>query len=278
MTIASAPRAWPNTAKDASARARLPSRARHARIVEMLRATGSVSVSQVAVDLGVSDMTVRRDLLELENEGKLTRVHGGALAAPTLRAAEAIDEPSFDSRMAERSEAKMRIAADAASRIAGYRSLAIDVGTTTYLMAKAMRPSPNMKVFTSSLRVANELAAARFEVYLAGGRVRGDELAVGGPAAIAQFGSLWFDAAVIGASGLTAEGLFDYSIEDSELKRIYIERSSVKIVVCDSSKAGRQSLVKICALDEISILITDAPLPAELTSALAAAGVKLAIV
>ena len=107
------------------ARARLPSRARHARIVEMLRATGSVSVTQAAADLGVSDMTLRRDLLELESEGKLTRVHGGAVAAPALRAPDAIDEPSFDSRMAERSEAKMRIASR--GRIVGRRlSLACD--------------------------------------------------------------------------------------------------------------------------------------------------------
>src|SRR5436305_2490803 len=161
--------------------------------------------------------------------------------------------------------------------IANYRSLAIDVGTTTYLMAKAMRPSGN-KVFTSSLRVATELAAARFEVFLAGGRVRGDELSVGGPSAISQFGALWFDASVIGASGLTVDGLFDYSIEDTQLKRIYIERSTIKIVLCDSSKVRRQSLVKICALDEISVLITDAALPGELTAALAAANVSLVVV
>jgi DeoR family glycerol-3-phosphate regulon repressor len=145
------------------------------------------------------------------------------------------------------------------------------------MMAQAMRPSANMKVFTTSLRVATELAASRCEVYLAGGRLRADELALGGPAAIAQFGSLWFDAAVIGASGLTAEGLFDYSIEDTELKRIYIERSSVKIALCDSSKALRPSLVKVCALHEISILITDAPPPESLAAVLAAAKVKLIV-
>ena len=66
---------------------------------------------------------------------------------------------------------------------------------------------------------------------------------------------------MIGASGLTAEGLFDYSIEDTELKRIYIERSTLKIAVCDSSKMLRPSLVKVCALAEISILVTDIALP-----------------
>ena len=246
------------------------------RIVEILRATGAVSVTQAAADLGVSDMTLRRDLLELESEGKLTRVHGGAVAAAPQRAAD-IEEPSFDSRMLQQHDAKQRIAALAAALVANYRSLAIDVGTTTYLLAKAMRPGAGTKVFTSSLRVAVELAASRCEVFLTGGRVRGGELALGGPAAIAQFASLWFDAAVIGASGLTADGLFDYSIEDTQLKRIYIERSSVKIAVCDAAKLMVPSLVRVCALDEISILITDAAPPEGLAAALQQAKVKVVI-
>lgn len=278
MTVTSVPRVRPHAGKDQGPRPRLPSHARHARIVEMLRASGAVSVTQAAADLGVSDMTLRRDLIELESEGVLTRVHGGAIAAATLRAPVGPEEPSFDSRMLQEHEAKLRIATEAASLVAGCRALAIDVGTTTFMMAQAMRPSANMKVFTSSLRVAVELAPARCEVYLAGGRLRGGELAVGGPAALAQFGALWFDAAVIGASGLTPEGLFDYSIEDTELKRIYIERSTLKIAVCDSSKALRPSLVRVCALDEISILVTDAAPPEPLAQALASANVKVVVV
>ena len=257
-------------------RLRLPSRARRARIVEILRETGAVSVTQAAADLGVSDMTLRRDLLELEIAGKLTRVHGGAVAAS--RAAPDVEEPSFDSRMLQQLEAKQRIAAAAAALVANYRSLAIDVGTTTYLMAQAMRPGAGTKVFTSSLRVAVELAASRCEVFLSGGRVRGGELALGGPAAIAQFSPLWFDAAVIGASGLTADGLFDYSIEDTELKRIYIERSAVKIAVCDASKLMGPSLVRVCSLDEISILVTDAAPPESLSAKLLHAKVKVVVV
>jgi DeoR family glycerol-3-phosphate regulon repressor len=277
MTIISDARAQAHLLKGDDSRARLPSHARHARIVEMLRASGSVSVTQAAADLGVSDMTLRRDLLELEGEGKLTRVHGGAIAAATLRANVDPQEPSFDSRMQQQHEAKLRIANAGAALVTSCRALAIDVGTTTFMLAQAMRPSNNMKVFTSSLRVAVELAASPCEVYLAGGRVRGGELAMGGPAAVAQFASLWFDAAVIGASGLTTEGLFDYSIEDTELKRIYIERSTLKIAVCDASKTRRPSLVKVCALNEISILVTDAPPPESLAAALAQADVKVII-
>ena len=277
MTVTPAPRARAAIGKDQGPRPRLPSHARHSKIVEMLRANGAVSVTQAAADLGVSDMTLRRDLIELEGEGVLTRVHGGAVATAASRASAGSEEPSFDSRMLQQHEAKLRIAKEAASLVAGCRALAIDVGTTTFMMAQAMRPNANMKVFTSSLRVATELAAARSETYLAGGRVRGGELAIGGPAALAQFGALWFDAAVIGASGLTAEGLFDYSIEDTELKRIYIERSTLKIAVCDSSKMLRQSLVKVCALDEISILVTDVAPPEPLARALADANVRVVI-
>ena len=265
------------TEKLPDSRPRLSSHVRHARIVEMLRATGAVSVTQVASDLGVSDMTLRRDLLELENAGKLTRVHGGAVASAGFRASAQAEEPSFDSRMLQQHEGKSRIANAAAALVANYRSLAIDVGTTTFMMARAMRPSASTKVFTSSLRVAVELADSRCEVFLTGGRVRAGELALGGPAAIAQFSALWFDAAVIGASGLTEDGLYDYSIEDTELKRIYIERATVKIAVCDSSKALRPSLVRVCALDEISILVTDSAPPAGLAAELARAKVKVII-
>jgi DeoR/GlpR family transcriptional regulator of sugar metabolism len=277
MTIAANSRTRRPVGGNGEARQRLPSRARHARIVEILRETGAVSVTQAAADLGVSDMTLRRDLLELENAGKLTRGHGGAVAAAASRATPDVEEPSFDSRMLQQLEAKQRIAAAAASLVANYRSLAIDVGTTTYLMAQAMRPGAGTKVFTSSLRVAVELAASRCEVFLSGGRVRGGELALGGPAAIAQFSALWFDAAVIGASGLTADGLFDYSIEDTELKRIYIERSTVKIAVCDASKLAGPSLVRVCSLDEISILVTDAAPPDPLAEKLQQAKVKVVI-
>jgi DeoR family glycerol-3-phosphate regulon repressor len=270
-----------STAREADSarepRARTPSHARHARIVEILRETGAVSVARAAADLGVSDMTLRRDLVELEGEGKLTRVHGGAVAAATLRTPIEDEEPSFDSRLLQQREAKTRIAQAAAQLVVKYRSLAIDVGTTTFMLAQAMRPSANMKVFTSSLRVATALADSRCEVYLAGGRVRAGELALGGPSAIAQFGALWFDAAVIGASGLMTDGFYDYSIEDTELKRIYIERSTVKIAVCDASKAQRPSLVKVCALHEISIIITDAPPPDGLSEALAEAKVRVIV-
>jgi len=251
---------------------------RHARILEHLAAGGSVTVSALTAELGVSDMTIRRDLLELEREGRLRRVHGGALGND-VQPPVAMDseEPSFDSRLQQRRPVKEAIAAAAAEAVQRYRAIAIDVGTTTYLMAPHLRGMQHAKIFTNSIRVATALDDAAAEVYLAGGRIRRDELSTFGPAAVAQFEALWFDVAVIGVSGITTDGLFDYSFEDADLKRVYLRRAGLKIALCDSAKFQRMSLVNVGALTDINLLITDARPPAPLAAALAAARVEIRI-
>ncbi len=259
-------------------RQRMLSHVRHARILDQLALSGSISVTTIAAELGVSDMTIRRDLLELEREGRLVRVHGGAVLAETP-ASVAMDseEPRFDARLRRGSEAKTAIAAYAAGLVAGYRTAAIDVGTTTYLMAGHLRDVGHLKVFTNSLRVSALLDGGAPEVYVAGGRVRAEEMSVWGPTAIAQFEKLWFDVAVLGTSGVTAEGFFDYSFEDTDMKRVYLRRSGLRILLCDSAKFQRMSLVQVGALADINILITDAEPPPRIAAALAAARVDLRI-
>ncbi|RUU11897.1 DeoR/GlpR transcriptional regulator [Mesorhizobium sp. M7A.T.Ca.TU.009.01.3.2] len=259
-------------------RQRLLAHDRQARILAFLRRTGSLTVAAAAAELAVSDMTIRRDLVELEREGRLVRIHGGAIEAenPPLVAMDS-EEPSFDSRLRQRRDPKAAIAAAAAALVSGYRTIALDVGTTTYLMAEHLKDLPHAKVFTNSLRIAAALNGGVPEVYVAGGRVRADEMSTGGPAAIAQFEALWFDVAVIGVSGITADGLFDYSFDDTDMKRAYLRRSGTKIVLCDSAKFLRMSLVRIAPLSDVDILITDAEPPAKIAAALAAAKVDLRI-
>ncbi|SCW69792.1 DeoR/GlpR family DNA-binding transcription regulator [Ancylobacter rudongensis] len=259
-------------------RQRLLSHVRHARILDHLAAAGSVGVAVLAAELGVSDMTIRRDLLELERDGRLLRVHGGAVLAETP-ASVAMDseEPRFDARLRRGSEAKSAIAACAAGIVAGYRTCAIDVGTTTYLMAGHLREAGHLKVFTNSLRVSTHLDGGAPEVYVAGGRVRPEEMSVWGPTAVAQFEKLWFDVAVLGTSGITSEGFFDYSFEDTDMKRVYLRRSGFKILLCDSAKFQRMSLVQVGTLADINLLITDAEPPSRIAAALAAARVELRI-
>lgn len=251
-------------------------RRRH--ILEMLADRGNVQVASVALDLEVSEMTVRRDLIELERSGKLMRVHGGAVPG-RIDKPQNIDryEPSFEARLQRQHPAKERMAFAAVQFAAGYRTLALDVGTTTFLMAAQLRERSGAKIFTNSVRIALELGESATEVYLSGGRMRKDEMSLGGATAISNFSSLWFDIAFVGVSGLTTSGIYDYSLEDAEIKRVYLRRSSVKVVLCDASKFERMSLVQVASLADFNVLITDAPPPDVIAAALVDAGVQLVI-
>ncbi len=254
-------------------------RQRHIHILSQLAAAGTVQVGPLARDLGVSEMTIRRDLVDLEQEGRLTRIHGGALDTGTNRRTVIDrDEPLFEARLQRQHGAKQRIAAAAARLAAGCKTIALDVGSTTLLLARQLHGENQAKIFTNSLRIAADLAAHAAEVYLPGGRMRRDEMSIGGRTAVEQFQDLWFDIAFVGVSGITTGGIFDYSFEDVDMKRVYLRRSSIKAVLCDASKFDRMSLVHIAPLSGFDILITESPPPPHIAKALAEAGVRVDIV
>ncbi|MEH7846109.1 DeoR/GlpR family DNA-binding transcription regulator [Rhizobium laguerreae] len=255
---------------------------RHARILQTLALKGAVSVSDVASQLAVSEMTVRRDLIELEKDGRLVRTHGGAVRSgkafePIANEAVDREEPTFESRLTRNAAAKRTIAMAAAGVAAGARTLALDVGTTTYLLSGLLLNQPHTKIFTNGVRNAMQLGTGFGEVYLPGGRMRGEEMAISSQSAVSQFEELWFDIAFVGVSGITAQGIYDYSFEDTDMKRVYLRRATQKVVLCDSTKFKRISLVHIAPLQQFDMLITDAMPPADLADALAAAGVDVRI-
>lgn len=258
---------------------RLPARMRHNHLVEVARKRGFVQVSEIAAELGVSEMTIRRDLIELEREGSLVRTHGGAVLDGDA-AGEAVldrDEPSFAARLRENASEKRKIASAAAELVERRMSVALDVGSTAFLLAESLRAVSNVKYFTSSLRTAQLLGEAEREVYVPSGQIRGEELSICGKSACDEFEKLWFDVVFIGVSGITPDGLFDYSLEDSDLKQVYLRRAHKKVLLCDSAKFNHRSLVRIAALEDIDILITDAPPPANIAAALGAAKVEIRI-
>lgn len=257
---------------------RLPLELRQAHLLEQLRKTGFVSVAEAAEGLAVSEMTIRRDLIDLESEGRLVRTHGGAIAPESNPARNAdVEEPAFEQRLRQNSPAKDAIATVAASLVNPRQTVALDVGSSTFVLASRLLAFPTIKVFTNSLRIATLLGRERRDVYLPGGEVRGNEMSMCGPTAIAQFEQLWFDIAFIGASGLTEAGFFDYSLEDSELKRVYLRRSSRKVLLCDAAKFNHLSLVQVAPLEAIDMLITNAAPSGALAEALAAADVEIRI-
>lgn len=250
--------------------------ARREAILSELGGRGRVQLAYMAEKLGVSAMTLRRDLDQLEDEGLLERIRGGAIPRRGPVIVDTV-EPEFQRRMDRAHSAKQAIAELAASLLVDAQTLALDVGTTTLALARRLTDTRQTKVFTNNLRIAQVVADAGIELYLAGGLVRPIEQAVGGPSAIEQFEALWFDIAVIGVSGITAEGFFDYSFEDSAMKRVYFTRSTRRIVLADSAKFNRKSLVSIGSLDCATDLVTETEPPEEIANALARAGVKVHI-
>ncbi|MDR6902984.1 DeoR/GlpR family DNA-binding transcription regulator [Rhizobium miluonense] len=266
-------------------RTKVLARTRRAFILDAVAETGAVSVTEIAAQLGVSEMTVRRDLTELEKEGRLARTHGGAVSTdltaivePGLSATTSrLNEPTFQARLAKNALPKRLIAEAAAQVASGLRTIALDVGTTTFLLARLLAGQQHVKFFTNSVRNATQLGEGLAEVYLPGGRMRNDELSISNATAISQFEALWFDIAFVGVSGLTSDGIYDYSFDDTEMKRVYLRRSTKKVVLCDASKFDCMSLVHIAPLSQFDMLITNASPPPELAKALEAAKVEVMV-
>jgi DeoR/GlpR family transcriptional regulator of sugar metabolism len=258
--------------------ARVPAGARRARLADILGRDGFLSVADCATLLGVSGMTIRRDLAALESRGLLTRTHGGAIG-PEIRRREIFDaeEPVFERRKRKNAAAKGRIAAAAAALVGAGETLALDVGTSVLALAGKLAGRAGLRIFTNSLPTALTLTRGGGQVYLLGGQLRAPEMALIGPVARAQAGACYFDRVFLGVAGVTEAGFFDYSLEDTEVKQAFIERARQVVVLCDSSKFDHRALARIGDLGRCQLLITEAPPPAHLAAALAAAGVELSI-
>jgi len=263
----------------------LPAAVRQQRIVELVRRDGFASVARLAEQFGVSQVSARRDVEALSRQGLIQRSHGAAVAvAPAGTAgglrvlADAEErEQQYETRRRRQNAAKQAIARSGAALLTPEDNVALDVGSTVLTLARELVKHPGLHVFTNHLRVATLLAGTRCVVLMPGGIVRAQELSVCGQQAVDDVARRWFTKVFIGVAGLTEDGGFDSSPEDTQVKRAYIEHAEQTILLCDSSKFGKRSLARACALEDIDILITDARPPAALAAALAAAGVELRI-
>ncbi|MDI5962198.1 DeoR/GlpR family DNA-binding transcription regulator [Streptantibioticus silvisoli] len=238
-------------------------------ITDALRGSGHRSVAELAALTGASEMTIRRDLELLAEQGVLERYRGGARSL-LLRG----EEPPFGLRSQEGQQAKRRIAAEVAGLIADGESVVLDSGTTCLEVARAL-VDRRITVMPLSLHAANALAAAPLMTLLVpGGQPRPGELALTGPLTEASLASLRFDTAVMGCCGLTAEdGLTAYDLADAAVKRAAIAVSRRVIAVADAAKFSRAALAHVAPATALHAVVTEASAPAEQTAALTAAGV-----
>jgi DeoR family fructose operon transcriptional repressor len=229
---------------------------RRARIVSEVRARPSTSTEDLALLFDVSTETVRRDLSELETQGLVRRVYGGAV--PATKSA-AIEEP-YSERTVSRIDQKRAMARRAINLLHRGDTVMFDVGTSVLEIARAVPGDWSGLVLTNSVPVAVELSGRRdVNVLLAGGAMRGGDLATSGYYAQTLFGDYFADVAFIGSGGLSVEGgLNDYPHDgEAEVKRIMIKNSRAAYALVDSSKFDVTAAHRTCRLADLTGIIAD---------------------
>lgn len=265
-------------AEEAASAERVIGRVRKTRIAALVQRNGFMSPADLAHLFDVSEMTIRRDLAELAMRGEIQRIHGGAIAERIEPVADGTARRPFGDEPARYRDRKQRIARAALAQVRPAQTVALDAGTTTLELALALGAAEvPVRLFTNNLRVAGLPASGGMEIYLLGGRLRENERSLGGPVAVEQARRLWFDTAFLGVSSVARAGFFDSSIEEAELKRLFVERSTRRIFLVDSSKFETMALVQVAALNQCDLLVTDAGPPPGLAEALAVAGVQVVV-
>lgn len=234
---------------------------RRAHIMEIVNARGRVLVTELADQLRVTQPTIRKDISTLDQQGKLRRTHGGALAAKLSH------EIQIGSRRSANAEGKRRIAQACLSLITENASIFIDSGTTGLAIAEALveatdagpRFGASLNVLTNSVPVARALAnVGTIHHALLGGQYRPIADSLVGPLALQAAKQFTVNLAFIGVTGISGDQFNVADLAEAELKRAMIERAHRVVVPMDSTKTGLTDFVTLCDLSDVSALVTDA--------------------
>lgn len=250
---------------------------RRERMAASIARRGFARVVDLARELGVSEVTVRTDLAALEGDGRIARVHGGAMPKGLV----AERESSLEQSRARLTRAKEAIAAAAAAQVRSGESVLLDVGSTTLAVAHALVARADLSelvVVTNGLAIALALEPAipRFTVVVTGGTVRSLQHSLVNPLATTLLDDVRADLAVLGATGVHVEhGVTNVNLPEAEVKRRMVASAARRLLVADSSKIGQAHLGRVAHLDEIDELITDTGLDEGDATALAEAGLRV---
>ena len=243
-------------------------------LLSLVQARGSVSVEQLAEHLQVTLQTVRRDVQKLADEGLLARFHGGVRVPSSTT-----ENIAHQQRESLNAEGKSRIARAIAAAVPNGCSLILNIGTTTEAVAHALAEHSGLRVITNNLNVARILSAnPRSEVIVTGGVVRGRDQGVVGEAAVDFIRQFKVDLAVMGISGIEADGtLRDYDYREVKVAQTILSHAREVWMAADASKFNRPAMVEVGQLSQVDRLYTDAAPPEPFPQLLADAGVQLHI-
>ena len=247
---------------------------RQAKLIELVRKREEASVEDLARLLEASRETVRRDLTQLSDQGKIQKVHGGA----TLP--RALGEGHFQQRMSENVDAKMKIAKLAAEIFKPGETLLLDTGSTTLFLAEELAKSAGLTIVTNSTEIARTISKGNSgnRVFLLGGEFSAANNQTLGAMATTQLRAFRAHHAVLTVGAMDARtGAMDFNFDEAQVARVMIEQSNEVTVLADASKFEALASFEVCPLSSIHRIVSDGPVPNDIREELVAAGKQAVI-
>ena len=245
---------------------------RRSRLRDLVQARGFAALGELAESLEVSESTIRRDLEQLEQLGDARRTHGGVFwtgESATMRI--------FETRRDDRWSSKRGIGETAAELVEDHDTILLDGGSTTYELARQLVGRP-LQVVTNSLPVAHLLSSSdSIDLVMIGGCVRGRTAVAIGPLADTMLKSISVGKAFLSVAGVTERGYFNSDMMLVESEKAMLAAADQAIVVADSSKFGKVSLSRLCGLDDVDTVVSDAALESDWNEQLSDCGVDVVL-
>jgi DeoR family transcriptional regulator, glycerol-3-phosphate regulon repressor len=241
-------------------------------LLSLVQLQRGISVAQLADYLQVSLQTVRRDVQRLSEEGRLARFHGGVRVLTST-----MENIAYQQRETMNILGKKRIAREVAHSVPNDCSLILNIGTTTEAIAHALMRHIGLRVITNSLNIASILSHnPKCEVIVVGGVVRCSDKGIVGEEAIDFIQQFKVDLAIIGISGIDANGILrDYDYREVKVAQTIMRHAQEVWLAADASKFDRSAMVEVGHISQINRLFTDAPLSESFSALLAKANVRL---
>ncbi len=246
---------------------------RQEQVLAYLERYGSITLQEMTDSFDCSEATARRDLDDLEKAGQVIRTMGGGAK---YAGGGLIREVPFREKQHALFREKEAIAALAASLIEEGDVVGLTGGTTTFLIAKALKKRRNITVVTNAVNIAMELAdCEELQIVLTGGVLRNRSFELCGPLAEQTVKALNIHKMFMGVDGVTEQGVSTYSELEANIANLLMQRSKLTIAVFDHSKVGKASLFHVAALSELHACITDKRPAATSADGAALTGVKV---
>ncbi|MGE9942957.1 DeoR/GlpR family DNA-binding transcription regulator [Bariatricus sp. SGI.161] len=218
-------------------------------IVELIHENGSVQVEELALQLNVSPMTIRRDLMKLQEDNKVERCHGGAVAK---------QEVTYEDKQTSHKEEKKKIARTCLPFVKEGDTMFLDAGTTTYEIARLIKDIPGIMIVTNDLEIAQLLKSSDAELFICGGNIQKSTGSMFDRYATDMLADFKFDVGFFGAASINAS----FEVTTPTMEKMWLKRETPKqceksYLVVDQSKFDRQAMAKINDLGDYTGVVTD---------------------